>query len=72
MDLVLLALATAVPFVFLVRSKLRSDRLMQQTRLDSTDSLIEANTTETGHSHAYFVTKDPQEYARIFLPDNKK
>ena len=65
-------LAIAILLVFLVRSKMRSDKLRQLTQLDSTDSQIEANTTESGHSYTYYVTKDPQKYAEIFIPNGAK
>ena len=71
METALIILAIAVPFALLVRSKIRSDALRKLTSLDSTDSQIEANTTETGHSHTYYVTKDPRKYQQIFVPKNK-
>ncbi|MDR6266363.1 MULTISPECIES: hypothetical protein [Rhodobacterales] len=67
-----LILLIAIVLVFLTRSKMRGDALLRDRRLDATDAQIQANTFETGHSHTYYITKDPEQYARIFVPTHAR
>lgn len=62
-----LILFIVIVLVFLTRSKMRGDALLRDRRPDATDAQIQANTFETGHSHTYYITKDPDRYAQIFV-----
>lgn len=66
-----LLIFTACIWVLLVRSKMRGDVLGKTHAHRSDESPIHANTSEAGHSHSYYVTKDPDAYARIFIPKGK-
>lgn len=68
----LLILLIVIVLVFLTRSKMRGDAMLRDRRMDATDAQIQANTFETGHSHTYYVTKDPDQYARIFVPSHAR
>jgi hypothetical protein len=50
---------------------MRGDVLGKTHAHRSDESPIHANTSEAGHSHSYYVTKDPDAYARIFIPKGK-
>ncbi|WGI20557.1 hypothetical protein [Amylibacter sp. IMCC11727] len=63
-----LLLITALIWALLVRSKMRGDAWEKTHAQRSNHSAIHSSTSEAGHSHSYFVTKDPDEYARIFVP----
>jgi hypothetical protein len=63
-----LLLFTTCIWVLLVRSKMRGDALDKTRAHRSDESPIYANTSESGHSHTYYVTKNPDAYARIFVP----
>lgn len=56
----------------LVWLRLKTETAQKDIRADTQDHLIEANTFETGHSSIIRVTKDPQKYAKIFVPDKKR
>lgn len=63
-----LMVITACIWVLLIRSKLRGDALDQAHAHRSGQRPIHSNTSEAGHSHTYYVTQDPEEYAKIFAP----
>ena len=55
----------------LVRSRIKGDANKNKPEENEQYSVIEANTSEFGHAHSYLVPKDPDEYARIFVPPSK-
>lgn len=69
--LISLLIFTVCVWVLLVRSKMRGDTLDQAQAHHSSASPIHSNTSEAGHSHTYYVTKDPDAYAKIFVPRGK-
>lgn len=66
--LISLLICTACLLVLLVRSKMRGDAWDRTNAHRADHSTIHSNTSESGHSHTYYVTKDPDEYAKIFVP----
>jgi hypothetical protein len=52
---------------FLIRSRIKQDRLQENDDY----SVIEVVTSEHGYGQSYHVPKDPDEYARIFVPKQK-
>lgn len=66
--LITLFVFTACIWILLIRSKMRGDAWDKSTAHRSDRSQIQSNTSEAGHSHTYYVTKDPDEYAKIFVP----
>jgi len=52
---------------FLIRSRLKQDRLQENDDYH----VIEVVTSEHGYGESYHVPKDPDEYARIFVPKSK-
>ncbi len=69
--LISLLIFTACVWILLVRSKMRGDTLDQEQSHRNGSSAIHANTSEAGHSHTYYVTKDQDAYAKIFIPRGK-
>lgn len=61
---------TTIILVLLVRSKLREERWLKSNPHHTEQHAIYANTSEAGHAHTYYVTKDPDQYAKIFVPQN--
>ncbi len=51
----------------LIRSRIKQDRLQE----DDDYRIIEVVTSEHGYGLSYQVPKDPDEYARIFVPKPK-
>ncbi len=66
--LISLLIFTGCIWALLVRSKLREDHWDKTHAHRAGQSLIQSNTSEAGHSHSYYVTQDPEEYAKIFVP----
>ena len=66
--LITLLIVTTIILGFLVCSKMRGDALDRTHSHRSGQSVIHSNTSEAGHSHTYYVTKDPAAYAKIFVP----
>ena len=52
--------------------RMRAEKNAKHSQSDTQDHILESNTFETGHSNTWKVTKDPQKYAQIFVPKNKK
>ena len=63
---------TGVVLCLLVGSKLREERWLKSNQHHTQHHAIHANTSESGHAHTYYVTKDPDEYAKIFAPKDAK
>ena len=55
----------------IARVRIKGENISKNMYAQSKDHIIEVNTFETGHSHSYRVTKDPQKYAEIFVPKPK-
>ena len=56
----------------LVRSRLKGDKSKKAAEANDQYSVIEANSSEMGHQNSYLIPKDPDEYARMFVPKSKK
>ena len=69
--LISLLIFTAIIWVLLIRSKMRGDAWEKAQSQRSEHSQINANTSEAGHSHTYYVTKDADAYAQIFVPKGR-
>ncbi|MBV1863341.1 MAG: hypothetical protein KUG74_02805 [Rhodobacteraceae bacterium] len=56
----------------LVRSRIKGEADRKKPEENEQYSVIDANSSEFGPAQSYQVPKDPDEYARIFVPSSKK
>jgi len=58
--------------VFFARSRHKAEHAQKNARAETDDHILEASMNLHGHSNITRVTKDPQQYAKYFVPKGKK
>jgi acetylornithine/succinyldiaminopimelate/putrescine aminotransferase len=67
-----LIISIVIILALFARSRHKAEQAQKNARADTDDHILEASMNLHGHSNITLITKDPQQYAKYFVPKSHK